>query len=1192
MEEFERQDHGNHIFENEEVIDLYLRYSDKNKEIWEKRKPSISFDELLQKLESKPVKVYFQKRQPNEDSRKEKPRQRIIVPMGAGNERDLELLTELWVINNDWHTRYCLTIGAIKENGCFIPSENKTISRSCKIHFSPQGNECGTDNYSLIDEIDKLPVSTSDIDKTKDKEIWSKYVEALNQIIRQKERVWKIKKIENLSSQRVDIIIDEEELIEQFKVELKENLAGIKSCGIMENDGFLLEFDSYKELDEKEKSSVEDISSKYCFKLMNETPEYSISGVFKFKDVIEQLKKVVKGEYGINLDINTDREILNPIEDVPHISKIVSDNFKAIFKIVEDKRIKLKVDFENFKSEASFNELSFARTFKTGVDRSEKVKYDIEASVLEIVPDNLEEFQLIMNDIRLAYPQVNIEDKEYRKNTRIRFVEDPLDCNRKIIDSIISAVSPQIKCKGDYRSETSFVCPLANLEECGRVKESLKERVEHHQNVVSLTFDNAEGVSRYCFLRDEERQKDEDKKILENMKGETFKWLTDSQFEEYQNSLKKSHSFNDGKVIGTLERKTRNRFTLRLEEKSLGIKEMRDDIDAHEDYYMMPTFIGELANVRRMIAAMRKVTDPGTKNGYPVNRNLANFIFDSTDVRLPQADIVEEQERILKNLNESRLREQPKQLEAVAKAMLAPDMALIQGPPGTGKTTVIAEIIWQTLLRNPEAKILVTSQTNLAVDNALERLKGKKLVRPIRIGKEERFEEEGKVYSLDRLDKWYKAISKSSEEAKFSDNAVVEWIKNASRQCREEGPYGDIVKIWKSHLDDIDKPVKERFYQSYLDHVNVFAATCSECGSSNFRRMYDRFFNPEENETKERGFDIVILDEASKATPPELILPLTLGKKVVIIGDHKQLPPMIDENEFSEALEVMGAKELVEDWSKNDYKVSQFEKLFVKAPKDCVASLDTQFRMHGQIMDCISQFYKGQEQLPKGLLCGITEDMDNPDWNRKGSRWHGFELPPFIEPCVHAIWVNVRSNEERVGTSYKNVGEIDAIKKVLDVLINKTSGFKEYNEHFFKEEEKEIGVITFYMPQMQEIKRALYPNLDKSEWRQFESNKTKNEYEVPFRINTVDKFQGMERNIIIVSTVRSDLPNDPHYSWNRSFPFSLGFARETPRINVAFSRAKRLLIVIGNEKHFAQKPEYQNAIARMRRIDISQIENL
>ena len=89
-------------------------------------------------------------------------------------------------------------------------------------------------------------------------------------------------------------------------------------------------------------------------------------------------------------------------------------------------------------------------------------------------------------------------------------------------------------------------------------------------------------------------------------------------------------------------------------------------------------------------------------------------------------------------------------------------------------------------------------------------------------------------------------------------------------------------------------------------------------------------FNQNSERKSEPEFDLVIMDEASKATPPELVLPLTLGKKVVIIGDHKQLPPMIDEKEFGEALEAVGAKKLIEDWTKEDYKVSQFEKLFKK----------------------------------------------------------------------------------------------------------------------------------------------------------------------------------------------------------------------------------------------------------------------
>jgi superfamily I DNA and/or RNA helicase len=338
------------------------------------------------------------------------------------------------------------------------------------------------------------------------------------------------------------------------------------------------------------------------------------------------------------------------------------------------------------------------------------------------------------------------------------------------------------------------------------------------------------------------------------------------------------------------------------------------------------------------------------------------------------------------------------------------------------------------------------------------------------------------------------------------------------------------------------------------------------------------------------------MDEASKATPPELVLPLTLGKKVVIIGDHKQLPPMIDEKEFGEALEAVGAKKLIEDWTKDDYKVSQFEKLFKNAPKNFVASLDTQFRMHEQIMNCISEFYSDQEELENGLICGIKGEMNIPDFNVKASRWHGLNIPPLITPNVHAIWVNVDEPEiEEGGHYYSNDAEIEAIHSIL-TLLKKAETFNKYQD-FTKtqsEENQEIGIITFYGPQMKKIGQKFYPTLKPNDWREFDLHKFKNEFEIPFRINTVDKFQGMEKNIIIISTVRSDKKNKIDAQGNKKLEpnRSLGFAKELTRINVGFSRAKRLLIVVGNEKHFSQKPEYQQAIQKMHRIDIAQIQNL
>jgi superfamily I DNA and/or RNA helicase len=305
---------------------------------------------------------------------------------------------------------------------------------------------------------------------------------------------------------------------------------------------------------------------------------------------------------------------------------------------------------------------------------------------------------------------------------------------------------------------------------------------------------------------------------------------------------------------------------------------------------------------------------------------------------------------------------------------------------------------------------------------------------------------------------------------------------------------------------------------------------------------------------------------------------------------------MMDEREFSEALEAVGARHLIQYWTKEDYKISQFEKLFKNAPKSIVASLDTQFRMHEQIMNCISQFYVDQPELENGLICGIKDQMDIPDFKVKASRWHGMKHLPFIDTRHHAIWINVDSPEHRVGTSFENEGELEAIKLVLN-LLKRSSGFEDYYRSFAKDEEKEIGIITYYMPQMRRIRDLLYPDFTTQDWRQFENLKFENSFQIPFRINTVDRFQGMERNIVIVSTVRSSKQIKEERGRrtivdNKNYPFALGFARQLQRVNVGFSRAKRLLIVVGNREHFSEKSEYAEAASKMHKIDLSQLKNL
>lgn len=136
-------------------------------------------------------------------------------------------------------------------------------------------------------------------------------------------------------------------------------------------------------------------------------------------------------------------------------------------------------------------------------------------------------------------------------------------------------------------------------------------------------------------------------------------------------------------------------------------------------------------------------------------------------------------------------------MEAVAKAVSAPDIAIIQGPPGTGKTTVIAEIIWQQILKKPDSKILLTSQTNLAVDNALERLQGVEVLDlyESRMHQRRRNRNRSKRYMLDFMEDW--CIKPSAEN---EDNGTNIWIDSILKGMTDDTKYVSVINQWKRIL--------------------------------------------------------------------------------------------------------------------------------------------------------------------------------------------------------------------------------------------------------------------------------------------------------------------------------------------------------------------------------------------------------
>lgn len=597
---------------------------------------------------------------------------------------------------------------------------------------------------------------------------------------------------------------------------------------------------------------------------------------------------------------------------------------------------------------------------------------------------------------------------------------------------------------------------------------------------------------------------------------------------------------------------------------------------------------GEIEKVNRLRDSFDRITE------HPellANPKLASYLFDASNAAPLEEEIVAARiENIKKtqlnvNLNQS-------QVSAIAKAVEAKDLALIQGPPGTGKSTAIAELIWQLALQNPQARILLTSEANLAVDNALHKLKESvhNIVKPIRIAAGDKFSAEGLSYALHELKKWAgielskieledDELAKETDEYKSFDVKEIvlnRWLRNIYTRSHERIENPELRKLWYDILTDLPLSWKKRVYQEYVSHCNVIGATCSAISDTNYSATEEkgkhsdsrfiRKFRSIFGETDKEGyatrlrFNTVIQDEASKATPAELSLPLAYGEKAVVIGDHRQLPPNLDKEDILFKLHMQRIKSAsreehdqivqLEKYVRKNFALlekSHFERLFRQIDASLKGTFDTQYRMHKDINDVIEQFYVEDN----GLRCGVNDD----------DRQHNIDIPELLSPENHVIWIDTNSPEVRDGTSRANKGEVEAIGWILEKFA-KSDSFKQYQQSLSTDEEKEIGLITFYGSQM----KRLRPLVERS---------TKKGLRI--KMSSVDRFQGMERNIIIVSLVRS---NTIAQKWNqrpdfrqfpdRGFPAQndFGFAKSPNRLNVALSRAKRLLIVVGNGEHF------------------------
>lgn len=622
---------------------------------------------------------------------------------------------------------------------------------------------------------------------------------------------------------------------------------------------------------------------------------------------------------------------------------------------------------------------------------------------------------------------------------------------------------------------------------------------------------------------------------------------------------------------------------------------------------IIPILTGDLEKISRL----KNTFTMATTGQELVNPRLQNFIFDSslatktTDIDLILRHDGSVYREFCDHLLNERINESQKQ--AIIKAMYADDLAVIQGPPGTGKSTAIAELIWQLVRKglqygNKRERILLTSETNLAVDNAISRIVNSKtnLVKPVRFGGEEKLESEGLQFSIELMKRWVEEGDSclTNEETDEESDTQIEYeliLKNWLENISNRAFYGikddtnDVIVKWRNYLNKPSKNLREIVYNRYVENANVIGATCSSIGDRRAGEAEFNGFTPffhnyceifKQKKRKSRiEFTTVIQDESSKATPAELVLPFVYGNRAIVIGDHRQLPPMLDKEEFEETLdyaykisknnEDREQIDLLKDFVESHFdemEISHFQKLYEHIDNSLKGSFNLQYRMHPDINEVIEQFYREDGGLRCGLIYPKDLGVNDPDISNPSSRYHGIDIPGLIGHNTHVLFINTSSPEMLDGTSRVNYGEVETIDKLL-TKFEQSSSFLRYLSKFTKDEDKQIGVISFYGKQIKQLRTVA---------REHSS--------LPIRVSTVDRFQGMERNIVIVSMVRSNIiqssrnqqPDKKRYP-ELGYPkqSSLGFAQSPNRLNVALSRAKRLLVIVGNRELFSNLEIYQ-----------------
>ncbi|WP_407376418.1 IGHMBP2 family helicase [Methanobrevibacter sp.] len=453
------------------------------------------------------------------------------------------------------------------------------------------------------------------------------------------------------------------------------------------------------------------------------------------------------------------------------------------------------------------------------------------------------------------------------------------------------------------------------------------------------------------------------------------------------------------------------------------------------------------------------------------------------------------------------------QKTAIENALSCENFFLIHGPFGTGKTRTLVELISQETRQNH--KVLATAESNAAVDNILERLMENKKLNLTRLGHPQRVSKHNITQTLaykvenhklnKKVDKIHKKINNLIEKRKVYTKPTPQYrrgygdydiLYNASKGKGGRGISAEKMKSmaqWIEYNQQIDelhddiKRIENKMIRDIIETSDVILSTNSSAALESIAR------------TK---FDVAIIDEASQATIPSVLIPIAKAHRFILAGDHKQLPPTIISDK-AQGLEKTLFEELI--------KIYPFKSQL----------LNVQYRMNSLLMKFPNkEFYNNGLKSDSSVDDITINDIINS--NKKE------DSMLFIDTSNVDV-----DGEMHLKDSKSIVNELEA-----DIAVNVANDYLKAGLC-----EDDIGIISPYADQVKIIQER-----------------------TPVEVKTVDGFQGREKEIIIISTVRSN--NDGN----------IGFLRDLRRLNVAITRAKRKLIIIGNIDTLNNNPTYSRLI--------------